>query len=165
MKEIAYLGMFLAMIGGLAVADPAPDPRFEFLKGLAGTWVGTGLGDEEEGVYEFRVTAGGHAVEEREMVGSPHEMLTIYHMEGSDLVATHYCMLGNRPRMTARPLADGELTFSCDGEPGGAASHTEHHVHGWAMKLDSKDRLHYSAELVEAGKVTHAPKLVLSRRR
>ncbi len=94
MKEFAYLGLFFAMIGGLAVVDPAPDPRFEFLKGLAG----------------------GHAVEEREMVGSPHEMLTIYHMEGSDLVATHYCMLGNRPRMTARPLADAKSNLNSPGE-------------------------------------------------
>ncbi|MCP3994627.1 MAG: hypothetical protein GY722_06110 [bacterium] len=164
MRNVAYLGLLLALIAGMAVAEPAPDPRFEFLKGLAGTWEGTGLGDEEQGFYEFRVTAGGHAVEEREMVGSPHEMLTVYHMEGSDLVATHYCMLGNRPRMTAQ-LTGKELTFSCDGKPGGAASHAEHHVHGWAMKLDSEDRLHYSAELVEAGNLTHAPKLVLSRRR
>ncbi len=66
-------GTAFRIFAGMAATGPAPDPRFE-----------------------FRVTAGGPAVEEREMVGSPHEMLTIYHKE---------------------------LTFSCDGKPGGTASH------------------------------------------
>ncbi len=163
----------LLCAAGLQAADPeqhpaAPsDPRFEFLKSLEGSWSGAPM---EEGrppnVFEFRVTAGGHAIEEREFVGTPMEMLTLYHMQGEDLVATHYCMLGNRPRLKAEPrVVDSALSFDCDGTPGNAASHDEEHVHGWAIKLADDGRLHYSAELVKEGEVTEAPNLVLTRTR
>ena len=33
--------------------------------------------------------------------GQPHEMVSIYHRDGGDLVMTHYCVLGNQPRMKA----------------------------------------------------------------
>ena len=31
------------------------------------------------------------------------EMVSIYHLDGADLVMTHYCVLGNQPRMKADP--------------------------------------------------------------
>ena len=147
-------------------AHPAApqDPRLEFLKALQGSWVGE-FGDEMgEQMYEFRVTAGGHAVEEREMIGTPMEMLTVYYLEGKDLVGTHFCMLGNRPRVKAtKRVKDNTLTFACDGTPGNSKSHDEEHVHGWTMRLDDDGRLHYSAELVSDGQVTEAPTVVLTR--
>ena len=66
MKIVGFLILGLALSTALPVAAeehhaPAPsaDPRFEFLKRLEGTWVGTT--DQEghpEGRFEFRVTAG-----------------------------------------------------------------------------------------------------------
>jgi hypothetical protein len=115
-------------------------------------------------LFEFRVTAGGHAVEEREMIGTPMEMVTLYHLRDEELVATHYCALGNQPRMKAETkFTNRSLVFSCDGIPGNAKSHDEEHVHGWSMKLDHEGRLHYDAELVKEGKVSEAPRMVLTR--
>ena len=141
------------------------DPRLEFLKGLQGNWVGQ-FGQDEMGeqVFEFRVTAGGHAIEEREMIGTPMEMLTVYYLDGNDVVGTHFCMLGNRPRVKATTLKNNTLTFACNGTPGNAKSHDEEHVHGWSMRLDDDGQLHYSAELVRDGQVTEAPTVVLTRR-
>ncbi len=125
---IVLLAVVVGAAGALAGdahhhPEVSDDARFEFLKQLEGTWVGDGLDDKPGGVYEFRVTAGGTAVREIEMVGTPMEMVTLYHMEGDDLVATHYCMLGNRPRMkAAERIARGTLEFECAGTPGGAAS-------------------------------------------
>jgi hypothetical protein len=143
----------------------ADDPRLEFLKGLAGTWAGEATeGEMPPGVFEFRVTAGGSAVEEREMVGTPMEMLTVYHMDGNELVATHYCMLGNQPHVTAaKRVVDNTLAFSCNGKPGNTSSHDDKHIHGWTIKLDGEDTLVYSGELVEEGKLTEAPRFVLTR--
>ena len=131
MPKLSY-GLVLALLlGGVAVAGeedahgvpPVEDARFEFLKRLEGTWIATGGPDEHgSSVFEFRVTAGGHAIEEREMIGTPMEMLTVYHMEGDNLVATHYCMLGNQPRVkAARTVVDNRLGFACDGRPGNSA--------------------------------------------
>jgi hypothetical protein len=160
----------MAVTIGPAAAEQAAHPaapqdeRLEFLKGLQGSWVGQ-FGDEMgEQRYEFRVTAGGHAVEEREMLGTPMEMLTVYYLEGEDVVGTHFCMLGNRPRVKATTRVENNtLTFACNGTPGNSKSHDEEHVHGWSMRLDADGRLHYSAELVRAGQVTQAPAVVLTR--
>lgn len=142
------------------------DPRLEFLKGLQGTWVGefdqAEMGGKQR--FEFRVTAGGHAVEEREMIGTPMEMLTVYYLQDRDVVGTHFCMLGNRPKVRAAARVENDtLTFACDGTPGNARSHDEEHVHGWSMRLDDRGRLHYSAELVREGRVTQAPTTILTR--
>jgi hypothetical protein len=41
------------------------------------------------------------------------EMLTVYHMDGKRLLLTHYCMVGNQPRMEAKSYdpATGQLEF------------------------------------------------------
>ena len=172
-KFLMVLGVVLAVAVAVAgegqeqhhgAAQPQ-DPRFDFLKRLAGTWVGEAAEPgKPANTVEFHVTAGGHAVEEREFVGTPMEMVTLYHVEGQELVATHYCMIGNRPRLTAaRKVVDDTLAFSCAGKPGGAASHDDEHVHSWSLRLEDDGRLLYSAELVKAGKVTEAPALVLTR--
>ncbi len=173
MKRILIMVLALALSVIVVGADdegehgppPPTDPRFDFLRQLEGKWIGeAGSEGGHAGAFEFRVTAGGHAVEEREFAGTPMEMLTVYHMEGKDLVGTHYCMLGNQPRVVAaRKVVDGTLTFACAGTPGNAASHDEEHVHGWSMRLDADGRLHYSAELVRDGQVTEAPTVVLTR--
>jgi hypothetical protein len=49
----------------------------------------------------IKVTAGGSAVHETLFPGQPHEMISIYTADGPDLVMTHYCVLGNQPRMKA----------------------------------------------------------------
>jgi len=166
--------MMAAMLGVVALAGeedahgvpPVEDARFEFLKRLEGTWIAAGGSDEHGGtLFEFRVTAGGHAIEEREMIGTPMEMLTVYHMDGDDLMATHYCMLGNQPRAkAAREVVDDGLGFGCDGRPGNSASHEDKHVHGWSMRLDDQGRLHYTAEIVERDAVAEAPSFILTRR-
>jgi hypothetical protein len=168
MRSMVVL-MAVAAFSLVAAGDAevgSDDPRFEFLKRLEGTWVETGGSDAMAGgVFEFRVTAGGHAVEEREMVGTPMEMVTLYHMDGDALAATHYCMLGNQPHLTAADeVVDDTLRFSCTGTPGNAGSHDEAHVHGWTMRITEDGDLYYSAELVKDGEVTEAPTVVLTRR-
>ena len=150
-------------------SHPAPpaidDPRFDFLKRLVGTWSGPSHDESmPQETFEFRLTAGGTAIEEREMIGSPMEMLTVYHMDGKDLVGTHYCILGNQPRVVAaRRVEDDTLAFACSGKPGNSGSHDQEHVHGWTMRLDGEGKLHYAAELVKDGNVTEAPSMVLTR--
>jgi hypothetical protein len=175
MKTKLLLILALSLVGSAAAGaedheahahPPAADPRFEFLKRLAGTWVGT-LGGADGGDHsvEFRVTAGGHAIEEREMVGTPMEIVTLYHLEGKDLVANHYCMLGNRPRLTAaEQVVDDALTFACDGRPGNTRSHDEEHVHAWTIRNDRDGRLTYTAELRKEGRVTETHEVALARR-
>jgi hypothetical protein len=75
----------------------------EKLKHLAGTWL---LADADGKPTQqiasiIKVTAGGSVVHETLFPGQPHEMVSVYTVEGSDLIMTHYCVLGNQPRMKA----------------------------------------------------------------
>ena len=54
----------------------------------------------------YGVTAAGTAVMEALFPETDHEMLTVYHLEGNDLVLTHYCAMGNQPRSTNRLEAE-----------------------------------------------------------
>ena len=67
-------------------------------------------------VSVIRITAGGSAVHETLFPGQPHEMISLYTAEGSDLVLTHFCVLGNQPRMKADSKAAGnQLAFKFAG--------------------------------------------------
>jgi hypothetical protein len=81
------------------------NPAFEKMKKLAGTW----LAADEDGkptdrvVSVIKVTSGGSVVHETLFPGQSEEMVSVYTVEGPDLVMTHYCMLGNQPRLKADP--------------------------------------------------------------
>lgn len=50
------------------------------------------------------VTANGSAVVEDLIVEGTANMTTVYHLDGSDLRATHYCAAGNQPRLKATSM-------------------------------------------------------------
>ncbi len=51
----------------------------------------------------FKLLSGGSAVRETMFPGTDHEMTNMYHLDGHDLVLTHYCAEGNQSRMRAKP--------------------------------------------------------------
>jgi hypothetical protein len=86
---------------------PAPptNANLEKMKKLAGTWVAADKDGKptDTVVSVVKVTAGGSAVHETLFPGQPMEMVSVYTVDGSDLIMTHYCVLGNQPRMKADP--------------------------------------------------------------
>src|SRR6185295_16789205 len=120
MKNMARLflacGLLLAALSLSAYGDekhdhaaPAPPTNagLEKMKTLVGTWV---VADKDgkptdEVVSVVKLTAGGSAVHETFFPGTPMEMVSISHLDKGELVMTHYCMLGNQPRMKADPTA------------------------------------------------------------
>jgi hypothetical protein len=60
----------------------------------------------------YRVTSGGSAVVETLFPNTDHEMVTVIHPDGEDLLLTHYCMVGNQPQMKAPGTSAGkEVAF------------------------------------------------------
>jgi hypothetical protein len=140
--------------------------RFAALKQLAGDWVKVGKdGKPTDKVFvSIRVTSAGSVVQETLMPGSDHEMVTMYHLDGADLVLTHYCALGNQPRMKADAGKDArriEFTFT------GATnlkSESDQHMHRVVLTLSGKDR--YKAEWTsnKEGKACHQVSFELVRK-
>lgn len=85
------------------VPSKATVASFAKLKALAGTWVEADKDGKptDKVVSVIKVTAAGSAVHETTFPGQPMEMVSVYHMDGPDLIMTHYCALGNQPRMKA----------------------------------------------------------------
>lgn len=111
MKKIA-LCLSLALLAFTVWADDKPagkpsttSPAFDALKKLVGTWTAQGP-DGKEMQTQFKLTAGGSVLVETLFPGTPQEMVTVYHMDSGDLILTHYCMLGNQPRLKAASTKD-----------------------------------------------------------
>ena len=94
--------MMMCAAMAIETAPPTAAERFETLKTLAGTWMGDTDGD---GTYEsemvYRVIAAGSAVHATMFPGTDHEMVNVFHLDGDDLLMTHYCAGGNQPHLKA----------------------------------------------------------------
>jgi hypothetical protein len=84
---------------------------FDKLKTLVGTWCGTTPGGRPVGVT-YRLSAGGSALVETWDLGPQREALTIYHLDGAELMATHFCPHGNQPRLKMTRAVGQKLDFS-----------------------------------------------------
>jgi hypothetical protein len=142
----AALGAVLA--ASAAAQEKKADERFEKLKKLAGEWTD----DKGKVTARYAVTASGSAVTETLFPGESYEMLTVFTMDGKDLVLTHYCALGNQPRMKAAEKLDGnKLAFTCAGV-GNTASHDELHMHSAVVEFTDDDNIVWTWSSFEKGK-------------
>jgi len=93
------IAMIAVMANSSAVlAESDGHKQFDMLKGLEGKWVGkNNQGQPME--ITFRVTAGGSALMSEIHGQGPENMITMFHMDGDRLLMTHYCGVGNQPRM------------------------------------------------------------------
>lgn len=109
MKKLMLWALVALLVpAGIAVADEgaAETPAkpinareaFSKLMGLEGAWVLKGP-DGQESTFRFRNSANASTVMEIMHEGSDHEMINMYHLDGDDLVMTHYCAGGNQPTM------------------------------------------------------------------
>ena len=133
----------LLTFAGTATAEQGTfdaQAAFDRLAEMAGTWTGGAKGEgEAEGEAEggkdvehtFQVSASGSVVMETMNPGTDHEMINMYHLDGDDLVLTHYCAGGNQPRMRIVPEKSSadRLVFDYDGGTNLDPA-TDGHIHG-----------------------------------
>jgi hypothetical protein len=148
---------------------PAVDAKaaFERLKALAGTWEGqAGHGQPgEAATVTYRVASGGSVVEETLFPGTPHEMISMYHLVDGELVLTHYCAMANQPRMRLDRKAStpDRLVFAFDGGTNFDPA-KDTHVHSGVVEWKGAS-LHAAWAVYSGGKEAGQNKFVLSRRK
>jgi hypothetical protein len=83
----------------------APSPSFDKMKAVDGAWVGTVVegGKEFPTNTRFMLVSDNSALMSWLNEGTPEEMVTMFHMDGGDLMATHYCSAHHQPRMVVVP--------------------------------------------------------------
>ena len=161
------LAAAVAAIGGPASAgDTRPPAALERFKALAGEWVAAEDGEmarKGDLVARYAVTAGGSAVVETVFPGSPHEMVTVYHADGRDLVLTHYCVEGNQPRMRARSSEGPRVVFAFDGG-GNLDPLRDRHMHSAWVEFVGPDELRSEWTEHASGKPAMVVQMHLLRR-
>jgi hypothetical protein len=106
-RRIANLVVAAAVTAGAAAplaAQTKENPAWEKMKSLVGAWEG------REGTQPVSVTytlvSNGTSL--MESLNGEHDvnMVTMYAPDGDAIVATHYCAMGNQPRMRAKSGSD-----------------------------------------------------------
>ena len=83
-----------------ALPKPSTSPAFEVMKKLVGEWAQTDdKGKAGPVVTVYKLISNGSVLHETLFPGTQHEMVSVYHMDGPDLICTHYCAMGNQPRL------------------------------------------------------------------
>lgn len=77
------------------------NPAYDKMKTLVGSWQGTvnENGKPLDTHARFKLVSDGSALASWLDEDTAHEMITMFHMDGDNLMATHYCAAHNQPRM------------------------------------------------------------------
>jgi hypothetical protein len=105
LRSMVSVALILFTTAAVA-AETEAEKSFDKLKTLAGSWEGTGAQGDHLKVT-FRVTSNGTAILS-EMIAAPDDMVTMFNVDGSRLMMTHYCGTGNEPRMIGKMSPDGK---------------------------------------------------------
>jgi len=108
LKIAACIMLFITAV----FAQSDAQKSFDQLKSLAGSWEGkNSMGQSVQ--VSYRMTAGGSALMS-EIVGHGETMISMINFDGPNrLLLTHYCTVGNQPRMQASASPDGKtITFN-----------------------------------------------------
>lgn len=140
---------------------------FEFLKTLAGDWQ-RGSGDHEHGSSSreasFKVTAAGSSVVETLYAGQPTEMVSIFHMDGNQLLLTHYCALKNAPIMKfEKSDKPGEIKFAFHGGTNFDPK-VDTHVHQGVFRIKDKNTVESTFVAFANGKPRPEGRAILKRK-
>lgn len=125
-RTIAASIVLTLLIVGSAWTEPTTKPSkpdvktlaiYDRIKAMAGQWEGKSTKGWTE-ILDIEVIAGGSCVMEKSHFAHGNEpdsgMATMYHLDGADLLLTHYCMAKNQPRLKATEISeDGKsVTFT-----------------------------------------------------
>jgi hypothetical protein len=180
----------IVILGGAGLAGAGDDgaakegveakTAFAKLKKLKGTWKAeldaTGeaakLKEAEEHKPDhkaeesviFKLTGAGSALVETQMPGAPHEMVSVYHLDGDDLRMTHYCAAGNQPRLKLdRAKSSPEhLVFVFDGGTN-LDPKKDMHIHGLEITFHEDGRVTSAWEGYMGGKSFGTTKFIMRR--
>ncbi len=91
--------------------DISAEQQFAEMKTLAGQWKPQDS-TSNNFFIEFELTAGESVLVEKWLYKDSLHSMTVYHLDGESMIATHYCPQGNQPRLASLPgNKPGEIHF------------------------------------------------------
>jgi hypothetical protein len=110
MKAIRIaITLLFVFVTSVVFAASTAQKSFDELKSLNGTWEGK-TADGQTAQVIYRVTSNGSALMSE--IKGKEDMISMFSLDGDRVVLTHYCSVGNQPRMVASGSPDGKtVTF------------------------------------------------------
>ncbi|ANU07564.1 hypothetical protein [Paraurantiacibacter namhicola] len=109
----ALSALALIALSPAAIAqDAAPsvaEAQFAQIASWEGRWEVAGTDALE---IVFTSTARGTVMIERWETAAGLHSMTVYHLDGERVIATHYCPQGNQPRLASLPEVGGRIEFA-----------------------------------------------------
>ena len=100
----------LALVAGTPPVDKTAS-GLDQLKQLVGTWKGTDPQGKPVTVSYKLVSGETTLMETLDMGDKKESMITVYHLDDKDVMMTHYCSMGNQPRMRLSRDSKDSNTF------------------------------------------------------
>jgi len=91
-------------------------------------------------------------------------MLNVYHLVDGQLVATHYCAMGNQPHFKLQAAIADELVFGFDGGTNFVPDQ-DPHIHDGRIKFVTADRIEEDWTAFAAGKKVGDHLFVMTRKK
>lgn len=166
MRRMLWCGLAVLAVAGVRAEEKLkaeakaeakaaePHAGFEQVKSLVGTWVEADKDGKptDTVVSVVKLTGGGSVVHETFFPGQPMEMVSVYHLDKGELVMTHYCALGNQPKLKADPKsATGSITWVFVGGTNLDPA-KDKHMHGSTVKFVDADHIEVTGEAWDGGK-------------
>jgi hypothetical protein len=149
----SVVSVLVILLTATAFAQTDAQKSFEKLKALSGTWEGSA--ENRPVQVSFRLTSHGSALMSE--IQGDEDMISMFHLDGDHLMMTHYCAVGNQPRMIGTMSPDGKtMTFTfvdatnlISSQPGHMQQlvvtmiDDNHHTEDWAfLAADGKTQHH-----------------------
>jgi hypothetical protein len=145
---ILAVGVFAMRAGSQAKSGGA----FEQLKALSGAWEATTPAGEK---FEtsIRAVSNGTALEETFDDSKHNQMVTLYTPDGNKVLLTHYCSMGNQPRMETPAVEANtkQFDFSYLGATN-LASDSDPHMHHVVLQIADSDHFSETWTMLANGK-------------
>jgi hypothetical protein len=151
MNRVKVLAAVLISAGMGFAQSPKPAAHsttagvaFDKMKSLVGEWEGSFKegGKQMSATASFRLVSGGSALMNVLGGGTPHEMVTMIHLDNDDLLATHYCAAHNQPRFRFVPSSEPNVVTFEFKDATNLASPTAPHMVGLKITFTDADH-HY----------------------
>ena len=137
------------------------------MQNVLGKWEGTLVRSAQEDIpitLEYKLISDGSALVEHSNENGV-EMMTAFADQSGELLATHYCALGNQPKMSISGSTDSSISFTTDKKLSGLSASEESFVDTWTFSdlRKGSDRFTYTYTVSNPDKTIETNTAIMRR--
>ena len=150
---ITVIGLFSSPTLLADESKKVENAQFKMLTSLVGSWKGYKNDEKDKPVaLKYELSSAGNSVVERMFYGTPQEMVSVYHKDGDNLLMTHYCSLGNQPRMQSGKTNNSDKIKFNFKDITNVKSEKDAHMHNLTLSVIDKNTLQQEWTMYADGK-------------